>query len=480
MADYTADQRKQMAAKGWALDDGRYPIGNLDDLKSAIALRGKIDAGHKDALRALIIKRAKQLGHPELIPDDYKTSSSSTSTHAEPAGGLVTIPDVEILREGNWHSGLSGRVPVTAEDLDAMVQAATDAEVDQAPLKIGHVDPRFDGEPALGWLTNIRRNGTSLVADIADAPAKMAELIQSAFRRRSAEIAWGVKTPSGKTYKAALAGLALLGVTPPAVKGLADVVSRYSGAESDHVDRVTVIDGDDSELAELHASYLSAEAAYNARRVFLADGSRDTQPTVPEAAGNGSTTGQGDPVALTDDQVREQLGLPADMPVTDKLREGAELLNQSAANNPPEGQQPPAPAEPPTAPAAPATPPPVTPPAAGLAGAPLVSVDSAAYAQLQAQAAAGAEALRRLEADEREKDLQSALLSGRITPATRDQWARLWDTDKVQTKALLAGLPQQMSTVTNFSGRTNAAGKPVDENGLTEDDWAALQRTLNL
>jgi hypothetical protein len=142
----------------------------------------------------------------------------------------TTIPDVELVRVGNWASAMSGRVPITGDDLDEMVRAAQDAQVDYAPVKLGHVDPRFDGEPALGWIRNLRRVGDVLLGDLADVPEKMVEVARSAFRRRSVEIAWGVKTPGGRKYTAALSGLALLGVTAPAVKGLADVVSRYSGS----------------------------------------------------------------------------------------------------------------------------------------------------------------------------------------------------------------------------------------------------------
>jgi hypothetical protein len=150
---------------------------------------------------------------------------------------VVTLPDVEILRVGNWHSSLTGQAPITGADIDEMLLAATDREVDRAPLRFGHVDPRFDGEPAAGWVTNLRRRGDVLVGDVEGVPATLAEMISAGFKRRSAEIAWKVRTASGKTYGAALAGLALLGVTPPAVKGLADIVSRYSG--STHFSTVT-------------------------------------------------------------------------------------------------------------------------------------------------------------------------------------------------------------------------------------------------
>lgn len=68
-------------------------------------------------------------------------------------------------------------------------------------------------------------------------------LMCAAYRRRSVEINWNVRTPSGSEYRAALVGLALLGEEAPAVKGLADVLALYrnepegertAAAELDH------------------------------------------------------------------------------------------------------------------------------------------------------------------------------------------------------------------------------------------------------
>ena len=72
--EYDTEQRKEMAAKGFALSDGSFPIANLEDLKNAIMAYGRA----KDQARAakFIAKRAKALGAEDLIPDteDFQKS----------------------------------------------------------------------------------------------------------------------------------------------------------------------------------------------------------------------------------------------------------------------------------------------------------------------------------------------------------------------------------------------------------------------
>jgi Escherichia/Staphylococcus phage prohead protease len=60
-ADISADDRRKLAAKGWALPDGSYPIPDRAHLHSAAVLAA---SGHGDvaAARRLIRKRARDLG----------------------------------------------------------------------------------------------------------------------------------------------------------------------------------------------------------------------------------------------------------------------------------------------------------------------------------------------------------------------------------------------------------------------------------
>jgi hypothetical protein len=48
-----------------------FPIGNVVDLKAAIQSFGRAPADKKAIVKAFIKRRARELGHPELIPEDW-------------------------------------------------------------------------------------------------------------------------------------------------------------------------------------------------------------------------------------------------------------------------------------------------------------------------------------------------------------------------------------------------------------------------
>jgi hypothetical protein len=60
-APQRAAGRKKLAAQGQALGDGSFPIPTVDYLKKAIRSVGRAPASKRPALKALIVKRAKQL-----------------------------------------------------------------------------------------------------------------------------------------------------------------------------------------------------------------------------------------------------------------------------------------------------------------------------------------------------------------------------------------------------------------------------------
>ena len=76
--NYSDEERKELADKGFALSDGSFPIKDLKDLKNAIQAYGRA----KDQARAakFIVKRAKALGAEDLIPDteDFQKSLSES------------------------------------------------------------------------------------------------------------------------------------------------------------------------------------------------------------------------------------------------------------------------------------------------------------------------------------------------------------------------------------------------------------------
>lgn len=184
------------------------------------------------------------------------TMLSAQMTHHESVTAeLTTIEGVEVLRTGTWRSK-AGPVEITAERLASIVEASADVLVDQAPLKIGHYDPRFgqDGDPALGWIRNPRVRGDSLVADIVDVPVKLADLAKTAYKRRSAELLFNHTTSTGKTYPAVMTAVSLLGVTPPAVKGMGDLMGIFFAeptVDSIEVETATTLAGEHGQTADV-------------------------------------------------------------------------------------------------------------------------------------------------------------------------------------------------------------------------------------
>ena len=67
---YTRTRRMEYAKRGWALPDGSYPIRDVGDLRNAIQAYGL--GKNKERTRKHIIKRARQLGRLDLVPENWK------------------------------------------------------------------------------------------------------------------------------------------------------------------------------------------------------------------------------------------------------------------------------------------------------------------------------------------------------------------------------------------------------------------------
>lgn len=159
-----------------------------------------------------------------------------------PGPALVTVPNVEIALVGEDWPASTGAATFTLEDLESAVEAQADPAIRTPVLKLGHVDPRFDGEPCFGKIVNLRvdYDRQALVGDITGVPAWLGEpneqgqsVLNSAFPDRSLEGYFHYQvTPQGKTHKFALTALALLGVTTPAIQSLADIGAAFGVAAS--------------------------------------------------------------------------------------------------------------------------------------------------------------------------------------------------------------------------------------------------------
>ncbi len=144
---------------------------------------------------------------------------------------LRTIVGVELIRCGVWDLS-TGPWTVTPADLVAAVAAHRAGVLRKPVVKIGHLDERFDCEPALGYVDNLRitDNGQTLVGDLVGVPALLADVAASAYPDRSVEGIQGFTDPSGTSYGFVLTAVALLGATAPGVstlRSLADVGQLY-------------------------------------------------------------------------------------------------------------------------------------------------------------------------------------------------------------------------------------------------------------
>lgn len=155
-----------------------------------------------------------------------------------PSSVLATVRGVELVHAGRWQIS-TGTWEPTPDDLTEAVAALDCPAVRRPVLKLGHTDPRFDGEPAIGFIANLATSsdGQALVGDYVGIPAWLAEtddegrsVLSSAYPDRSVEGTYDFTCQLGHTHPFVLTAVALLGVMPPGVGTLAslnDVAALY-------------------------------------------------------------------------------------------------------------------------------------------------------------------------------------------------------------------------------------------------------------
>ncbi|MBF6411210.1 hypothetical protein IU439_29655 [Nocardia farcinica] len=135
------------------------------------------------------------------------------------------------MHAGTWEAS-TGTHTFTADDFAFAVAALDCPAVRRPVIKLGHTDPRFDGEPAVGWVDNLATTsgGRCLVGDLVGMPGWLATpdesghtVIASAYPSRSIEGQWDYRCALGHVHPFVLTGLALLGITEPAIGTLASL-----------------------------------------------------------------------------------------------------------------------------------------------------------------------------------------------------------------------------------------------------------------
>ena len=152
------------------------------------------------------------------------------------AAALVSIPGVELAQAGTWRIS-TGETTITRDDLAAAIGAADCPAVRSPVLKLGHIDPRFDGEPAVGWVSGMRLadDGNTVAGDYRGVPAWLADILPSAYPDRSIEATRNFRCQIGHVHGMVITAVALLGVTAPGIgtlDSLQDVAALYDVAAS--------------------------------------------------------------------------------------------------------------------------------------------------------------------------------------------------------------------------------------------------------
>lgn len=153
---------------------------------------------------------------------------------------LVTVTGVEIVQTGIEYPLASGPKTFTTTDLAAAVDSQSDPAIKFPRLRLGHEglnDPEWDGEPAIGIVSNMRleQSGHTIVGDYENIPEWLALALPSAYPGRSIDGEIGVVTNTGHTWDLVITGLALLGVRWPGVSTLDDIKALYSKDMPDSV-----------------------------------------------------------------------------------------------------------------------------------------------------------------------------------------------------------------------------------------------------
>jgi hypothetical protein len=147
---FTAAERKKHAANGTALPDGSYPIPDKDALRRAAILAR---SGHGDvkAARALIARRARELGVPNPLDEDDKATSGSAKGAS--VAEEVTAVDTEAIDQAVAKALASSEERFTALETELAKANATIGEMAARPVHGGPVlsaAAHFNGAPKAG------------------------------------------------------------------------------------------------------------------------------------------------------------------------------------------------------------------------------------------------------------------------------------------------------------------------------------------
>ena len=321
---------------------------------------------------------------------------------AQKVEAASALKDVELMRPGKWKLA-SGETSFDEEDLYSAARFAQRPGARPSPVKIGHTDSRFigDGEPALGWLGNLRvedRDGPVLMGDITGMPDWLAAAAPNAWPDRSVEGWKDYQDETGEKYSFIVDALALLGVQPPGVPSL-------------------------KSLRDL--PQLVGVAASAARRIVA----RAPKTTAPEAEDPIEKGAGMDPA-----KIREALGLSADAS-DDEVK--AAVVTAGLAPTP-------------------------APVAASAATPGTMVVASSVWDEQQQTIAKLTDFVNEAKREKRDDVIATAVRAGKFTPAQKPHFTKLWDADPEGTRVLIDSLTPNTALAVMASGYAGESDKDID------------------
>lgn len=134
---------------------------------------------------------------------------------------LHELKDIEIFSIGT-HKGIKYK----ESDLDEIIVSFNELKDKiKPPLKMAHRNNmhKKDGQPSLGWTSELKKMGGKLLASFSDVPKLVKDAISKKLYKRVSSELYNNLSIGGKKYKRVLAGVGLLGADIPEVKDLQDI-----------------------------------------------------------------------------------------------------------------------------------------------------------------------------------------------------------------------------------------------------------------
>lgn len=104
--EFSDKERRRLAEEGKALPDGSYPIVTVEDLRNAIKAYGR--AKNKERVKRWIMRRARELGREDLIPDEWMNKGDDLHVNDSPDNNDVVEYLINAITERLSKADTSG------------------------------------------------------------------------------------------------------------------------------------------------------------------------------------------------------------------------------------------------------------------------------------------------------------------------------------------------------------------------------------